>query len=99
MRLNGKRAIMEDLGRDARSWRSWLQMKVRYARVIYLLDKAQKRPRYWTMSEWLNQVDLENGHSVVDLNYGNLVAEATAQTYTEREAKRMKREVRELVPV
>lgn len=99
MRLNGKRAIMEYLGRDARNWRSWQQMKMRYGRIIYTLDRKQHHPRYWTMSEWLNQVDLDTGYSLYDAEGDKLVTVGTAQTYTQREAKRMKRERRELVPV
>jgi len=99
VRLNGKREIMRYLGRkNEDNSRAWQLIKLRYGRIIYLLDRKQHYPRYWTMTEWINQVDLETGHSVYDAGYDKLAADATSQTWKEREAKGLTKK-REIVAV
>jgi hypothetical protein len=90
VRLNGKRAIMEYLGRHAGSWRAWQAMKLRYGRVIWLLEKQSQQPRYWTLADWLNQVDMDAGQTVYDAEYDSLVQRVTTQRRAyENAAKRL----------
>lgn len=98
MRLNGKAAIMAHLGRAEGNWRAWQAIKLRYGRIIYLLDRKQRQPRYWTMTEWLTQVDLESGHSVYDAEYERLAVQVPTYQEQERKARAKMRE-RELTAV
>lgn len=100
MRLNGKKSIMAYLGRVEGNWRAWQAIKLRYGRVIYVLDGKQHHPRYWTLTEWVNQVDIESSKSVYDTEYQTLVALVPTHTKAARIAKvKARKEVREVVAV
>ena len=77
MRLNGKRQIMEYLGRQATNWRVWQAIQLRYGRVIWL--RRSRQLRYWTRQQWLSRVDMGAGRTVYDAEHEGLVQRVTAQ--------------------